>query len=241
MSVRPFHCARKDERPPGLAADGGVDRQRGAHVHGVADRVADDGVRPVHAPAIAVALGGGEHLVLLRVVEILEVEPRLLLAERCRRQLAFAIGLERTEIVLQPSDQRDMLDRAPPRERIEHVAHHGAVDADVLRLGRLPQPSRQEHMRRLRVLQRGTQARGIEQVCFDRPEPIDVGRRAACEPEHLPAPLAKASGQIVADYAAGTDDQRGICHDGLPSPGRGPEIGRCTPAVTPLQADVTAY
>lgn len=61
-----------------------------AHVHGVADGVANDGVRPVHAPAEPVALRCRENLVFLRVIEILYVEPRLVLADRRRRQSALA-------------------------------------------------------------------------------------------------------------------------------------------------------
>ena len=104
MSVRPFHCAAepgKAEGPARLAAERRVDRQRRAHVHGVADRLADHRVRPVDAPGEAVARGGGEDLVLLRVVEVLDVEPALLLAERRLRQRALAVGLERPEIVLE--------------------------------------------------------------------------------------------------------------------------------------------
>src|SRR3546814_6934648 len=37
--------------------------QRGGHVHGVADRDAGDGVRAMHAPAEAIALRRGEHLI----------------------------------------------------------------------------------------------------------------------------------------------------------------------------------
>ena len=60
----------EDERLVPLAADRGLHRQRLAHVHRVADGVADDRVRPVDAPGEAVARGGGEELVLLGVVEV---------------------------------------------------------------------------------------------------------------------------------------------------------------------------
>ena len=84
-SVEPLVLLRRageDEGPPGLPADRGVDGERDAHVHGVAERVADQGVRPVHAPAEAPARRGREDLVLLGVVEVLDRQPRLLLAER---------------------------------------------------------------------------------------------------------------------------------------------------------------
>jgi hypothetical protein len=51
----------------------------------------------VHAPAEAVARGRGEDLILLCVVEVLDVEPALLLPERRLRQRALAVGLERPE------------------------------------------------------------------------------------------------------------------------------------------------
>ncbi len=39
--------------------------------------------------------GGGEDLVFLRVVEVFDVEARLLFAEGRGRELALAVGLER--------------------------------------------------------------------------------------------------------------------------------------------------
>jgi hypothetical protein len=56
---RPAGAARRCER--------GDDRQGHAHVHGIADRVTDDGVRPVHAPSRTVARGCTKHFVFLRV------------------------------------------------------------------------------------------------------------------------------------------------------------------------------
>jgi hypothetical protein len=53
----------------------------------------------VDAPGEAVTLRRGENLVFLRVIEIFDIEPRLLLAKRRRGQRSFAIGLERSEIM----------------------------------------------------------------------------------------------------------------------------------------------
>ena len=63
--------AREAEPAAGLAADRRVDGERHAHVHRVAERPADQGVRPVHGPREPVALRGGEEDVLLHVVEVL--------------------------------------------------------------------------------------------------------------------------------------------------------------------------
>ena len=99
---------REDERPPRLLGDGAVGGERDAHVHGVAQRVADDGVRPVHRPAEAVLVGRGEEEVLLVVVEVLVVQARLALAERRLRRV-LRVGLERAEVVLESGHQGNVL------------------------------------------------------------------------------------------------------------------------------------
>ena len=86
-------------------------------------------MRAVHAPGEAVALGGGEHLVLLRIIEILDVQPTLFLAERRLRQGALAIGLERPEIMFEAGDQGDMARAGTPAQSVEQVAHHRGVVA----------------------------------------------------------------------------------------------------------------
>ena len=74
--------AREVEAAAGLAADRRVDGERHAHVHRVAERPADQRVRPVHGPREPVALGGGEEDVLLDVVEVLVRQAGLILGER---------------------------------------------------------------------------------------------------------------------------------------------------------------
>src|SRR5215218_3168780 len=108
----------------------------------------------------AVPLCRGEHLVLLRIVEVLDVEPALLLPERRLRERALAIGLEGAEVVLETCDQRNMPDRAGGTQPIQKVAHHGGIDADVLGFRRLPGPGRDEHGLRL-DLGKGCGERGL--------------------------------------------------------------------------------
>ena len=82
MSVTLFHCTED----PGkciafqFLADTGVNGQGRAHIHRVADGITDDGVRAMDAPSETVSCRR-EDLVLLRVVEILNVEPWLLLTK----------------------------------------------------------------------------------------------------------------------------------------------------------------
>src|SRR5262245_41180126 len=86
--------AGKQERTPSLATDRCVGRQRHSHVHGVAERVADDRMRAMHAPPESIPRGGSKNLILLRIIEILDVKSRLVLAKRRRRQRTFSISLE---------------------------------------------------------------------------------------------------------------------------------------------------
>src|SRR5229473_2290685 len=82
-------------------------------------RAADDRVWAMHAPAEAVARGGAKHLISLRVVEILQIEPWLFFAKRRCRQRALAVSLEGSEVMFQPGHERDTLDRAGRRQCIE--------------------------------------------------------------------------------------------------------------------------
>src|ERR1700740_849520 len=92
----PLHCgAWKLERTSRVAADGGIHGECDTHVHRVADRVANDRVRTMHAPSEAIAFSSGEHLIFLCVIEIFYIETRLLFAKGRCRQLTFAICLKR--------------------------------------------------------------------------------------------------------------------------------------------------
>ncbi len=61
---------------------------------------------------------------------------------------ALRVGLERAEIVLQPGDESDVLDRLLGAGRVEQVLEHAPVDVDVLGLGRAALPGREEDVRR---------------------------------------------------------------------------------------------
>ena len=95
-------AARELEWPAEFLADRSIGGERRAHVHRVADRLADDRMRTMHAPGETVALGGGVNLVLLAIIEIGKVQTRLLLAQRRRRSSAATdISLERSKVVLE--------------------------------------------------------------------------------------------------------------------------------------------
>jgi hypothetical protein len=82
--------AGKAERTSGLAAERGIDSQRRSHVHGVAHRLTDDRVRTMDAPRKAIALCRSEHFVLLGIVEVLDVQPPLVLPEWGLRERGLA-------------------------------------------------------------------------------------------------------------------------------------------------------
>ena len=153
-----------------------------AHVHSIANGIAYDRMWPVDAPGKAVTFRRSEHFVFLRVVEIIDIEPRLVLPKWCRDRAALAIGFERSEIVLEASHKCDVLDRAGIRQCIQQVAHHGRVDKDILCLGLLPQPCADENMRRTQIAQGRTEGRRIQQISGDRQQAGDINWRPACQP-----------------------------------------------------------
>ena len=204
--------AWKGKRSPGFPADRGVNRQCHAHVHGVADGIADDRVRAMDAPAEAVSLRRGKHFIFLRVVEILDVEPRLILAKRRRGQLALAIGLERSEVMFQPGHQCDMLDRAGVRNRIQDVAHHRRIDPDILSLGFLPQPAADEDGAGSQSLQGGAKRCRVQQIGRHGHNAIDLRRWPPGQSVNLPSLFAEAPREIVADDATGANHECRTCH-----------------------------
>ncbi len=198
--------AGEDERRPGLAAQRAVDRQGDTHVHQVAQRPADHGVRAVHRPAEAAALGRVEEQVLLGVVEVLTRQPLLLLAER-RLHRRARVRLERAEVVLEPGHQGGVPEAAAGHQRIQHVLEHGAVDLDVLRLGRLSLPGAEEQVSGAQPLQDPRGARRVQHVGPDRPHPRDRGPAAARQAVHLPSGLHQSPGHVVARDPGDPDHQ----------------------------------
>ena len=204
--------SRKDEWPPGFAAQRGMDRQRRPHVHRIADRLADHRVRPVHAPGETVACRRGEQFILLRIIEVLDIQPPLLLAERRLRQRTFAVSLERPQIVLEPGDQRDMARPGSGRQAIQQVAHHRGIDADILRLAVLPRPGGDKHRIGRDVGQRRTRVRRIVQVCDDGPDAV-LRHGSACQSVHGPSLLCQQCRRRAADNPARPYYQRRFRHD----------------------------
>ena len=95
--------------------------------------------------------------------------------------------LEGSEVVLQSGDEGYVLDGACGGGGGEEVAHHGAVDADVLSFGRLPKPGGDEDMRGLEVSDGGGEVIGIEQIGSDEVDAFEAGGWAAGEAVDLPA------------------------------------------------------
>ena len=154
----------KDERATGLAAQGSVDRQGDAHVHGVADSIADNRVGPVDTPSEPLAFGRGKHLIFLSVIKIGDIQASLFFAKRCRGQGAVAIGLERPEIVFEPGNQRYMLHGAGRLDGLHQIAHHGSVDPDVFSFRRLSHPRGEKHMGRFYSGQGGLKRLRVKQI-----------------------------------------------------------------------------
>src|ERR1700744_4146296 len=86
--------AREKKWPARFATDGCVDGEGDAHVHGVAESVADDGMRTMNVPGEVVAGCGGKEFVFLSVVEVFYVETRLFFPEGRCRQFPFAVGFK---------------------------------------------------------------------------------------------------------------------------------------------------
>src|ERR1700729_2668 len=102
----PLNCGTgKEEGPASLTADSCIRGEGYAQFVGVTYRVADNSVRTVHTPGEPVSLRRSEKLILLRVVEIIDVKPGLLFAERRSGQLALAVILEGSKVMLQTCDQ----------------------------------------------------------------------------------------------------------------------------------------
>jgi hypothetical protein len=68
-----------------------------------------------------------------------------------------------------------------------HMAHHGAVDANVLGLSGLPHPCGNEHMRGRNIGQSGLQTGRVEQVSGDCPQTGHTLQRTARQTINSPA------------------------------------------------------
>ena len=203
---------RKDEgRAAGLAQIR-VHGQGQTHVHGIAQRIADDGVRAVHAPRKAVLGGRREQAVFLLIVKILDVLAALLFAERRHRHCSLAIRIERSQVMLEARHQRHMAQVALRSQRGQHIGHHGAVDADVFLLVFLARPGREEDVAGVQARQRRGDGRAIRRIEWQSRATNGHGRASARDARHLPAFAEQMRGQFAADDAAGADDEGVFLH-----------------------------
>ena len=183
---------REHERPAGLPADGGVDGQRHAHVHGIPDRPTDDRVRPMDRPGEPDVAGELPEDVFLVVVEVLVGETFLILPEG-RVRLHERVGLERAQVVLEPGGEGDVLQARGVGNRGEEVAEHASVYLDVLGLGGLAGPGREEDVGRVDSGECLLDRRGIGQVGRDRGDPWLVGGRPPGDADHLPPQILEVA------------------------------------------------
>jgi len=112
--------------------------------------------------------GGGVDLVFLGIIEVGNIEARLLFANRHQRQCAgLDVSVEGPEVVLQPRDERHMDDRASRRQRGEKRPDGAGVHPDIFFFAALPGPGRQIHVGRFQPGDGLLDALGIRQVGGD--------------------------------------------------------------------------
>lgn len=97
------------------------------------------------------------------VVEVLLVEASLTLPIRGFGRV-LCIGLERPEIVLEPGDEGDVLQRAALAGSFEDIAQHRAVDLDVLRFSVLSRPCAEEEVRRVEAADCSLDCRLVQDI-----------------------------------------------------------------------------
>ena len=209
----PLRCrAGEEEGTTGLAADGRVCGEGDAHIHRVAEGVTDDGVGAMNAPGKTSAGGSGEDFVFLGVVEVLNVQAALLLAERGSRETTFAVRLEWAEVVLETCDERYVANRAGPGDNIQKVAHHGGIDSDVFRFSGLTKPGSEEDVGRVLIGESGSKGGGIEEVGRDGLDAAEIWGGTAGKAEDAPVMGREESCEVVADDAGDAGDECSLQH-----------------------------
>ena len=135
----------------------------------------------MNAPCKSLPPGGVEYLVFLGVVEVLEWQPRHLLAERGFR-FGLGVGLKRPEVVLQAGDKCDVPQALRRVECRQKVPHHRAVDRAIFGLRWLAEPCRDEDVGGIDAGESGPERLRVEQVGRDRVHAGDAGLRMRATP-----------------------------------------------------------
>ena len=164
-------------------------------------------------PVEVLALCCGEDFVFLGVVEVFDVEARLLFAEGCGGEFAFAVGLEWSEVVLEAGDESYVADGFSRCDGFEEVAHHGGVDADVFGFGGLAKPGGEEDVGGFEVRDCSAQRGGVEEVGGDEVDSVDGVGGASGQAVNLPAICEELLREVVADDACDSSDERGAGHE----------------------------
>ncbi len=146
--------------------------------------------------------------VLLDIVEVPVGEPGLVFPER-RVGLRLAVGLERSEVVLEARHERHMGKVGRWREGVEQVPQHRPVDAAVLVLGLLAGPGAEEDMADVEACETPGDTLPIQQVGRDWPDPGSILRGPARQAVDGPA----FGDQEIGDVAAG--DPGHADHEGV--------------------------
>src|SRR5216684_4165477 len=117
----------------------------------------------MHAPAKSLSLGRLKQRVLLSIKKVWIGQPGHFLPQRCV-QLDPGVHLERPEIMLEASDQRDVFQSFRPLEGGKHVPYERTVCGDIFFLSLAPDPGCEKNLRRPEVRQRDPQRFWIKQI-----------------------------------------------------------------------------
>jgi hypothetical protein len=169
----------------------------------------------VNRPAETLLGRSGEQDVFLVVVEVLERQAALTLAERrvCRSR---RVRLERAEIVLQPGDQYGMLQARGAAQRLKRVGEHRAVDLAVVGLGVLARPRREEQVRGVHAGDRGVDGLRVEDVAVHMLDPGNLVAWFSGQADDAPAGGHERLGSVVSGDTGHAHDECGAVH-GVPS------------------------
>ncbi len=157
----------------------------------------------MHAPGEAAPLGRVKQDVLLRVVKVQTGQPGRVLAKG-RFGARLAVSLKGTKVLLGARDQRCVPQACARSKRVEQVAHHRSVDANVFFFRRLTQPGAEKHVGRRERGKRRLERCRIEQIRLHRENAREIAKtclRSTRQPVHLPALCGQVPRQVAARNA----------------------------------------
>ncbi|MNN69247.1 hypothetical protein D3C81_1850190 [compost metagenome] len=105
-----------------------------------------------------------------------------------------------------------MFELCASAQRIEDVADHRAVDADVFLLIRLPRPDGEKHVANVDARRRSRDGFGGREIGHHGPAPRHPGIKSARQSKNGPARRQQTIRQGSPDNAAGADDECSMIH-----------------------------